>query len=200
MENNAKYTAVMVLSFMLGGFLMVTYLFMAYSMLWDTSNLALENQTEYPANWSRAGNNVAEASHTERFNRELPGMPPFIPRRALREQMGAIDILASPLMMFSLVGGLISIAAAISIRTLTHKKEIKKLKDDLTDLYLTDEEKKVMKQLEAASSEMTQRELTERMGFSRVKTHRLLQRLEAKKLIRKIPCGQTYKLLVEGKV
>jgi len=197
MDNNVKYTVVMVLSFMFGGFLLVTYAFMAYSIIWDTGGVPLA-PLEY-RNETRNDFNMSD-DHDRRQPREVPGMPPFIPRRVLaRNNMNPLEILISPFMMFALVGGLISLAAAISIWTLTHKRALKKMKEDLKELYLTDEEKKVMAKLGESVEEMTQRELTERMRFSRVKTHRILQRLETKKLIRKIPCGQTYKIVVEDK-
>ncbi|MFH1054550.1 MAG: MarR family transcriptional regulator [Candidatus Altiarchaeota archaeon] len=191
MEKNLKYTAIMVLSFMLGGFLLSTYSFMAYSILWSSESNILE--------YSR--NNVTDVRETSttRFAREVPGLPPFIPRRLMAEHMNPFDILTSPLMMFCLVGGLISMSSALSIWTLTHNRAMRKVKEDLTELYLTDEEKQVMAKLGASSTEMTQKELTDRMGYSRVKTHRILQRLETKKLIRKIPNGQTYKIVIEDK-
>jgi len=195
MDANLRYTAVMVLSFMFGGFLLTTYAFTAYTMLWTSENTIILdgiNHTEQAINDSRMTER-REIDHS----REVPGFPPFIQKRPIRENIDPIEFLTSPFMMFTLIGGLVSMAGAISIRTLTHKKAVIKLKEDLKELYLTDEEKKVMSILEAASPDMTQKELTDRTMYSRVKVHRLLQRLEAKKLIRRIPCGQTYKILVE---
>ncbi|VVB53597.1 Uncharacterised protein [uncultured archaeon] len=207
MESNLKYTVVMVLAFMLSGFMLSTYVFSAYSMLWDSRepphDLPFSNPNN-TVNLSNAAENLTFPNHETsqvRPTRELPEIPPFIPRRTMmRGSTSLIELLLSPFMMFLLIGGLISLSSAIAIRTLTHKKAIKKLKDDLTELYLTDEEKKVVTVLQSASSEMTQKELTDRMGYSRVKTHRVLQRLESKKIIRKIPNGQTHKILLEDKV
>jgi len=183
----------MVLAFMFGGFLLTTYAFTAYSTLWG-SDISQPPHNE-SVNGSRDG--VNESSDQHRFSREVPGMPPFIPRRVLGEGISPLEMLTSPFMMFSLIGGLISIGSGISIRNLMHKKQIRKVKEDLTELYLTEEEKKVMSHLESVESEMTQKELTDRTGYSRVKVHRIIQKLEAKKLVRKIPYGQTNKIILE---
>ncbi len=194
METNLGHTVVMVLSFMFGGFLLTTYAFTAYTVLWSTETGAATadaNRTgqETNASWTADRRDMGRG-------REVPGFPPFIQGRPIREKIDPIDFLTSPFMMFTLIGGLVSMAGAISIRTLTHKKAVTKLKEDLMELYLTDEEKKVMSILESASPDMTQKELTDRTRYSRVKVHRLLLRLEAKRLIRRIPCGQTYKILI----
>ena len=158
-----KYTIIMVLSFIYGGFLLIVYLFMAYSMLWRG---------------------------------EVVGVPPFSSRRFDNAHMEPITMLTSPLLLFILAGGLISIANGIAIRSLTHEKEIKKVKAELTSLYLTPEEKHVISELENSKGELTQKELCDRTGCSRVKIHRIMQKLESKKIIRKIPYGQTNKIIL----
>jgi uncharacterized membrane protein len=188
-----KHTLVMVLLFIFGGFLLVNYVFTTYSLIWVGEAPQTENMTALSAN--RTGE-----YHPERQSREIPGVPPFIPRRTFqREQLNPLDILIAPSMMFNLVGGLISIAGAITIRGLTHTKELRKMRKDLADLYLTDEEKEVMAEIEKVGAEVTQKELTDRTGYSRVKMHRVIQKLESKKIVRKIPCGQTNKIILETK-
>ena len=197
-EMETKHTIVMVLLFIFGGFLLTNYVFTAYSLIWASETPQTDNITTASTNSSYTGPNTGEY-HSERQDREIPGVPPFIPRRILqREQLNPIDILISPSLIFNLIGGLISIAGAITIRSLTHTKEIKRMRKDLAELYLTDEEKEVMKEIEKAGAEVTQKELTDRTGYSRVKMHRIIQKLEAKKIIRKIPCGQTNKIILES--
>lgn len=82
------------------------------------------------------------------------------------------------------------------IRALTHEKEIKKVKSDMKSLFLIPEEKHLISELEKSGGELTQKELTDITGYSRVKVHRIIQKLESKKLIRKVPYGQTNKILI----
>jgi len=158
-----KYTIIMVLSFIYGGFLLITYLFMIYSIFWRG---------------------------------EVFGVPPFNSRRFGPERINPIEMITSPLLIFIFVGAMISILSAIAIRSLTHEKEIKKVKADLTSLYLTPEEKHAISELENSGGELTQKELSDRTGYSRVKIHRIMQKLESKKIIRKIPYGQTNKIIL----
>jgi len=158
-----KYTIIMVLSFIYGGFLLVVYLFMVYSILWRG---------------------------------EVLGVPPFYPRRFGHEHINPVAMLTSPFLLFSLAGALISLANAIAIRSLTHEKEIKKVKTNMKSLFLTPEEKHLISELEKSGGELTQKELTSLTGYSRVKVHRILQKLESKKIIRKIPQGQTNRILI----
>ncbi len=127
---------------------------------------------------------------------EVFGIPPFTPRRFGGGDVGAISMMTSPLLLLILAGGLISIANGIAIRSLTHKREIKKVKADLKSLYLTPEEKHLVSELEESGGELTQKELTLRTDYSRVKIHRTLQKLESKKIIKKIPYGQTNKIIL----
>ncbi len=108
-----------------------------------------------------------------------------------------LDILLSPLMLLFLMGGLLSTIGGISLWSITRKKEIREVENNLKDILLTEEEKQIIKELEDASEELTQRELTERTGFSRVKIHRVISKLESKKLIKKYPYGQTNKIILE---
>jgi len=105
-------------------------------------------------------------------------------------------MMTAPLPLFVLLGGLISIASGVAIRNLTHEKEVKKLKRDLTELYLTDEEKKLLGEIERAGS-ITQKELTDVTGYSRVKVHRILEKLESRRVVKRVPYGLTNKVVLE---
>lgn len=159
-----KYTMIMVISFIYGGFLLVTYFFMAYSILWRG---------------------------------ELSGLEPFGPRRFRQEDINILSLLVSPTMLIILAGGLISIVNGIAIRFLTHEKEIKKVKADMKSLFLTPEEKHIVSELENSGGDLTQKELTDMTGYSRVKVHRVISRLESKKIIRKVSIGQTNRIIIE---
>ncbi len=129
---------------------------------------------------------------------EIFGVPPFNPRRFGHEHISAIAMLTSPLLLFVLAGGLISIANGIAVRSLTHEREIKKVKADMKSPFLTPEEKQLISELERSGGELTQKELTDRTGYNRVKVHRVIQKLESKKIIQRIPYGQTNKVLLNS--
>lgn len=111
-------------------------------------------------------------------------------------QIDPIRMLTSPVLLTMLAGGIICIANGIAMRSLIHEREMKQLNENLKKLYLTPEEKEIVDELERAGGEITQNELTERTRYSRVKTHRTLQKLESKKIIQKIPYGQTNKVIL----
>jgi len=71
------------------------------------------------------------------------------------------------------------------------------MRAELTELLLSPDEKLIMEELKKAGGELTQKNLTEITGYSRVKTHRVIQKLEEKKIVRKIPNGQTNKIILE---
>jgi uncharacterized membrane protein len=64
-------------------------------------------------------------------------------------------------------------------------------------VYLTPEEKKLIQELEKANGALTQKALTEATKYSRVKIHRLIKNLESKKIIKKLPGGQTNQIILE---
>ena len=68
-----------------------------------------------------------------------------------------------------------------------------------SDVLLPDE-KKVIEVLENNNGYMTQRDLVIESKFSKVKVHRLLKNLEAKKIISKYAFGMTNRIRLEKKV
>ncbi|MBN2250589.1 MAG: helix-turn-helix domain-containing protein [Candidatus Altiarchaeota archaeon] len=196
-----KYKILMILSFVYGGFLLIVYIATAYSSIWDNSiiNIEQSEQGGFMLNRSRIPNNSMEETANNStqnisiFNLDYPRTP-FI--RAPRTQ-DPLAVLTSPFLLFILFGGVMGIINGIAINSLTRREEIKKVKKDLSSRYLTKEEKEVITLLEKSAGELTQRNLTELTGYSRVKTHRIVQRLEEKKLVKKIPNGQTNRIILE---
>lgn len=201
-EMKKAYTILMVLSFIYGGFLLATYCFMAYSVLWrgevfgipvfeggpnmpvlmeEKEHIVLDNRTE--------GESMLLRNETNETHHPPKGL-------LFQGRTAPLKMLTSPFLMLILAGGVISIANGIAIRSLTHEKEVKQLKENLKKLYLTPEEKNIIDELESSKGEITQKELTERTGYSRVKTHRTLEKLESKKIIQRIPYGQTNKVIL----
>lgn len=190
----------MVLSFTYGGFLLASYCFMAYSMLWRGEVFGIpvfEGGPDMPLLAGEEEMMLLNNKSMEDFvvpKNETYNPPKGFPRH---RQIDPVKMLTSPFLILILLGGLISIANGLAIRWLTHEREVKQLKEKLKKLYLTPEEKNILDELESAKGESTQRELTENTGYSRVKTHRILQRLESKNIVQKVPYGQTNKIILK---
>ena len=148
----------------------------------------INNNTDQNVSTDRITNNVTEEQRNNSFNQRNPG---FLRR------IDPMEAVLSPFMILYLVGGIICITSGLSIRQLTHEKEVKKMRMELTELLLSPEEKRIMEELKKSGGELTQKNITEITGYSRVKTHRVIQKLEEKKIVRKIPNGQTNKIILE---
>ena len=206
---NRKYTIIMVLSFIYGGFLLTTYVLTMYSVLMkedvpgpfallvDQRVSSPRDQRMGPNSQENTSLNVSSTPETlnETTTRRANGT--FPRATTYQRSIDPIEAVTSPFMLFALIGGIICITNGLAVRQLTHEKEIKKARAELTELLLNPEEKHVISELQKAGGELTQKNLTDLTGYSRVKTHRIIQRLESKKIVRKIPNGQTNKIMLE---
>ena len=212
-----KYTLIMVLSFVYGGFLLTSYSITLYSVFMKEElpgplgifvnegvpgvhggikgvNENNRSTTQNISSWNDSSNEVTENETDNRRNNSFNQRQPFMRR------VDPMEAILSPFMILYLLGGIICVSNGLAIRQLTHEKEIKKMRADLTELFLNPEEKRIMEELKKAGGELTQKNLTEITGYSRVKTHRVIQKLEEKKIVRKIPNGQTNKVILEKEV
>jgi hypothetical protein len=214
---NWKYTLIMVLSFVYGGFLLTSYSITLYSVFMKEelpgplgifvnegvpgvhggarqangyNETITQNVSSNNVSSNEAAYNVTDNRRNNSFNQRSP----FIRR------VDPMEAVLSPFMILYLAGGIICITNGLAIRQLTHEKEIKKMRTELTELLLSPEEKLMMEELKKAGGELTQKNLTEITGYSRVKTHRVIQKLEEKKIIKKIPNGQTNKIILEKEI
>jgi len=197
---NRKYTLIMVLSFVYGGFLLTSYSITLYSVLMKEDlpgpwgifinegvpgvrggvRQIYVNNSSMNVSSNQATINVTNNPQNGSFNSH----PPFIRR------IDPMNAVLSPYMILYLAGGIICITSGLTIRQLTHEKEVKKMRTELTEMLLSPEEKLIIEELTKAGGELTQKNLTEITGYSRVKTHRVIQKLEEKKIIKKIPNGR----------
>lgn len=98
---------------------------------------------------------------------------------------------------FQFMGGIVLVFAGISIWFLTNEREFKAVKENVTNNMLLPEEKAVLDELKKQGGQLTQKKLSRETGLTRVKVHRVLNRLEEKKLIRRHPYGSTKMVVVE---
>jgi uncharacterized membrane protein len=174
MENKyRKYSVVMVLLFLVGGFSFVSYIFQAYQTIWGLEI--------FPSARERIVND------TFGINRSFENRIPLNPESAL----------TSPFSLMLLVDGVFSIAGGISLWLLIREKELVAVKENISSLLLTPEEKAIIDELKKAGGHLNQNQLVKKTGLSKVKIHRALVRLVTRKVVKKYPYGLTNKIVLE---
>jgi hypothetical protein len=166
-----KFLVVMFLCFIIGGYLILNFISQMYN------------------SWMR-GSIIDNINITNRFG-DFNGTPFF--------QRAPLDRPFSPQIYLDLVAGVMFIVAGVSIWHLIREKEFDILKEELAGIFLLPEEKAIVDELNRAGGEITQRELVNKTGLSKVKIHRVLSKLESKKIIRRYPYGMTKKIVIEKK-
>jgi hypothetical protein len=187
-RGNRKYVLVMVLCFLFGGFSLILYLMMVYSVFWQNEMIMGIRREGEVLNIPVFANELSNAS-----GNFTP--PPIDGRRFIISNPSSL--LLSPFSIAFLAAGIISILAGLSIWNLIREKEIKAARKNLLDVFLLPEEKMVMSEIEKYGGSLTQSELVKTTGFSRVKVHRIVRNLENKKLIIKQEYGMTNKIVLK---
>jgi uncharacterized membrane protein len=168
-----KFLIVMFLCFIIGGYLILNFLSQMYDF------------------WMRGSvrdNVIMNISNiSERFN-EFNGTPFF--QRGLPDRSFSLQI------YIDLVSGVMFVIAGLSIWYLVREKEIGILKEELADTFLLPEEKVIIDELKKAGGDITQRQLVNKTGLSKVKIHRVLNKLENKNIIKRLPYGMTKKVVI----
>jgi uncharacterized membrane protein len=122
-----------------------------------------------------------ETNESRIFMRAQGGLPPF----------------GAGMVLIDMASGVMFVLAGLSVFRLVREEDIKSIRGELTDSLLLPEEKLVIAQLRKAGGEMTQRELAQNTGLSKVRVHRVLAKLEGKKIVRRHPYGMTKKIVLE---
>ena len=173
-----KYNAAMILCFLIGGFSIFLYIFQLYSAFWGFEIFGAQRLP---------GNNLTELNRTIRAAEN----------RSFGRIGNPITDLTSPFSFMLLLNGIVLILGGIAIWKLTREKEIGLVKEKLTSLLLLPEERIVIDELKKSKGEITQSQLVKRTGMSKVKIHRVVNRLAAKGIIKKYQYGLTNKIVLE---
>lgn len=175
-----KYTIVMILCFLLGGFSIIFFLSQLYSEIW-----AKEVLSDF-----RNSSNYSKGNFTDsEFNRSPP-----------RERVPVttpFERVSAPFSIMLLINGIILIAGGLSLWSITREKEIAKTKENITSLLLQPEEKIIIDEIRKARGDITQSQLVKKTGMNKVKIHRIIRRLSAKGIISKHEYGLTNKIVLE---
>jgi hypothetical protein len=179
MAMRGQYAAIMILCFIFGGYFLLHYF----------SNLFMLLPARPPNPPMDEFNNSSGLFNAS--NRTFAGEAAF--RNNIFEPF-------SPNSLMILLGGIVSVSGGVAIWQLGREKELKTVREDLTSLLLTPEEKKVTDELRKAGGSMAQNELVRKTQLSKVKVHRVLTRLESKNIIKKYSYGITNKIVLEQKL
>lgn len=106
-----------------------------------------------------------------------------------------VALLYSPLGILWLASGILFVFTGLVLFRHVRKSESTQTKDLVLNTLLTEEERSVVKILREKDA-ITQKELASTLGFSAVKTHRILSRLQGKKLVKTHPFGMTNKVIL----
>lgn len=165
-----RYVSVMILCFIFGGYFLFSSFYQARAFSLGTGSGVFPEPPNLP--------NGFNESRLNRVARQNP-LTAAIPL-----QIG---------------GGIVLIIAGMSIWYLTNEKELKIVKDYVTNSLLLPEEKTVLKELKKQGGQLTQKKLAMETRLTKVKVHRVLNRLEEKRLIKRHPYGSTRMVVLEDK-
>ncbi|MFH1442870.1 MAG: hypothetical protein ABIG96_02450 [Candidatus Micrarchaeota archaeon] len=175
-------------SLIYGGFLVIAYIALAYNAIWRNDIVQiLPDSRERGFNSSIIPPSPSIGNETRPFFRER------IPESSLAYvfSLPALGILLT---------GIAFLANGYVLMKYVREKEHKETKNFVITTLLTEEERAVYDELVRNRGESTQKQLSMRTGFSPVKTFRILQRLEAKKVVKTFPYGMTKKIVLNEKM
>jgi uncharacterized membrane protein len=177
-----KYIIVMIMCFIVGGSSIILFSFQAYD--------SLLRQNRFP---ERLINNTTEfGNRSDTFNNS-----DFF-RQSLREI--PLENFYSPQSLMLLFSGVVLLAAGICVWILTREKEISSEKEKIKSLLLLPEERIIINELKKNKGNMTQSQLVKNTGLSKVKMHRIVNKLCSKGIIKKYPYGLTNKIVLEKEI
>ncbi|MAG77982.1 hypothetical protein CL616_01315 [archaeon] len=112
-----------------------------------------------------------------------------------------LKFMATVVMSVSFFSFVVSLLSGIGLQKKSHKEVVKEVKEEennkVSEDLLTDDEKKIVNILKDNNKSMTQSDLTKESEMSKVKIHRVLKRLEGKKVVSKYSFGMTNRIRLE---
>jgi uncharacterized membrane protein len=175
-----------------GSFLILTWLTEVYSLVWLDEFPPLFQVPR--ARQANSLNSVAATTLPQNF---LPAN--FTEPAGIRrgDSLNALAVVLSPSLMILFVSGIGFLLNGYYLWNSSRHAERAETKKATVSLLLTGEEKAAYDEIVKRPHGITQKELSVLAGFSPVKTHRVLARLEKKKLIKTYPFGMTKKIIAD---
>ncbi|MEM5799326.1 MAG: MarR family transcriptional regulator [Candidatus Aenigmatarchaeota archaeon] len=173
------YNIIAFLSIIIGGFVAVFSIYQIYTFVY------LENFRIKEQNFSQFNNSSFLPQN--RFN-----------NTERRFERRPNELLVMPFSFIFLIAGIVSVFSGIAILNILKIKEIEKTKKDIINILLSPEEKIVIDVIKKNGGNLTQKEISEITGYSRVKVHRIVKSLEIKNIIEKREYGMTNKIWLKA--
>jgi len=114
-------------------------------------------------------------------------------------QSGLISLIKTALGVLTVIFFIGMVLSFIAANELSKKHEdIVEVVEEKNFDFLMPEEKAVVELLKKNDNAMTQKEIAIELGLSKVKAHRIIKRLEQKKVVKKFDYGMTNKVKLES--
>ena len=169
LENKHFQRVVSILVFI---FAFICLIMIFSQMSYFISSNSQNNPTQNVAPNQNNTNSIQQPPPKDDFFRGMPKESPFM-------------------LIFYIMGFIISLLSGILINLNFYKKEKKELKSNVVNEMLLPEEKLLTQLLEENNGELTQKELVTRSGLNKLKVSRVIKRLESLNIIEKFPYGMT---------
>ncbi len=180
-KTKKRYVAITLICFLYGGFSIFMLSFGVYSSFWKMGllNPVKGGFADVNADLNQFADGLKGFAGTRKF-----GYDP-------------IAFICSPTNLVYLAGGVIAILAGLAIWSLIRQKELKSVKQAATANLLLPDENAVIEALKDSGYELTQSKLTKETGLSKVQVHRVIKRLESKRILEKHDYGVTNKIILK---
>ena len=157
-----RLKALMVFSFVYGGFLFLLFLLQVYSIFWRREFLPFVSSRRFEGNPEGA-----------------------------RQPFDPVSMLLSPISILHLITATAFLINGFWLWRFLSEKSRAEAKDEVYSFVLTDDEKLALGKLRESGGRLTQKDLSVKTGFSPVKAHRVVGRLKSKGAIETQAFGMT---------
>ena len=174
-KGNKKFTLLMFLCFIYGGFALILFFYQIYSSFWRAE--------VQPFNFFEGRTRDVNVGGLD-VNRLRRAETPWL-------------LIIAPNSLSLLFGGIIAIMAGWGMWKLIRDKEVKHITQHITTKLLLPDEQLIIKVLKESNDELTQAKIVKDTGLSKVQAHRAIKRLEARGAIEKHEYGLTNKIILK---
>jgi uncharacterized membrane protein len=201
-KGKRKYTTIMILCFLYGGFSLASFALQSYTVFWQTEIMGFpfgENRALRIESGVDDLNRFPQFAAAPDLNHPVQDEANRIARARTASQ-NMLGMLVSPVSLSWLIGAMVSILAGMAIWNITREKERKSIRQETADNLLLPDEKKIIDALKKSKYEMKQSSLAKETGLSKVQVHRAVKRLESRGILEKHAYGLTNKIILNKKL
>ncbi|MFA5246581.1 MAG: hypothetical protein WC408_01675 [Candidatus Micrarchaeia archaeon] len=194
-------------SLVVGGFLVLSFVVVAYFALWQHEFFLIspsggarivaasqQNNTTMFTTIGRFNGSWEGGQNNTSFERRPPD--PHNGSFVVNLSVDPLSQVLSPAALGILLMGVFFLFNGFVLLDHTQKRDRHETRKFVISSLLTGDEKLFYDELVKTNGEATQKQLSNSTGFSAVKTYRVLKRLESKKIVRSFPFGMTNKIVL----